>query len=170
MVYLSSRVEISFKSTLRFLRCTKKPFAPFDSQARALCSILCPLLSLREFALSETMTFLSRQRRFYFSTKPSHKVVVSICLPRVSFHSCTRHRWIKLQHQESRTFLMSLLAPIDFFFFCLSPCPTVTLLLGSVQKGACAIGSERNIKSLFPSNQMIIRSLSTNNTPTHTFT
>lgn len=135
VVYLSSRVEISFKFTVRFPWCTKKPFTPFDSQARALCCILCPLLSLREFALSETITFLSRQRRFHFSTKPSHKVVVSTCLPRVSFHSCAHHRWIKLQHQESQTFLKTLLALIDFFY--LSPCPTVILLLGSVQRSSC---------------------------------
>lgn len=104
VVYLSCPVEISFKSTACFLQCTKRGFHSFDSRAPALCCILCPLLSLREFVLSETITFLSRQRQFYFSTKPSHEVVVSIFLPRVSFHSYTLRRSIKLQHQESQTF------------------------------------------------------------------
>lgn len=39
-----------------------KTFHSYHSQTRALCCILCPLLSLREFVLSETITFLSRQR------------------------------------------------------------------------------------------------------------
>lgn len=62
VVYLSCCIEISFKPTLGLLGRTpnKKKKNSFESQAQALCCILSPLLSLREFALSETITFLTR--------------------------------------------------------------------------------------------------------------
>lgn len=111
-VQLSSLVAISFQSAPVFSVVDQNAFHSFDSRAQAQHYILCPLLSLREFVLSETITFLSRQGSFYFLEQRSHKVVVSICHPGVPFHFCTHRRCFSAC--KSYILLASLLPPIDF--------------------------------------------------------